>query len=84
MASTADMKKLNVAKGKLHYACTRFLEFHSKHAAAVWEWRQTGNWDPELIEKYNELADEVDLLKTKAAAIQKQIDTRRPYMRAVA
>ena len=78
------MKKLNMAKSNLHYACTRFLEFHSRHAEAVWEWRQTGQWDPELILKYNELAADVDLLKAKVDAIQKQIDSRRPYMRAVA
>lgn len=84
MASCVNMKKLNVAKSELHYACTLFLEFHSKHADAIWKWRHTGHWDSYMIIRYNELAAEVDYFKSKVAAIQKQIDTRRPYMRAVA
>lgn len=84
MASTANMIKLNVAKSELHYSCTRFLEFHSKHAAAVWQWRHTGHWDPVLIIKYAELTAEVDFFKKKANEIQNYIDTRRQYLRVVA
>lgn len=76
MAGVQELVRFKAAKKNFSDACAKFLEYHHENAREVWQWRKTGDGDPDVIAEYIEKSKEVDECKKEVRALSQQMAKR--------
>lgn len=77
MAGVQELVQFKNAKKNYLAACTEFLNYHHENAREIWQWKKTGDADPDTIALYIEHSKAVDAWKKEIRILAQNMSKRK-------
>lgn len=77
MAGVQELVRFKNAKKNFEAACKEFLKYHSENAREIWQWKKTGDADPDVIALYIDHDKAVDACKKEVKCLAEKMSKKK-------